>query len=333
MYDRYKSKRKSTGIYKFLGIVALLGVIIFLGTRYYRYLAFWKFSQNKLEKRIETVRQIKDVDKKRGALTDLSDIYERYKEEHPVDPDAFYVSGEIHYMLGESHLPGNFSELYINDRVHDISRDAKIEFLKAIKDIKKGCALENSVPDDNRSFKLAKAGFYTNYSTPAEILRMIEKKGESIKLKEDIENIRFYSIANILNRREDYGLKYLAAYGMVKDNMQGLLFYATAERVAKKYTGAIVSYKNVIARTSDDKLRKLVHVNLGKIYFNQSLFRESIDQFSQALKIDERDSMPKIWIGKNYSALGEKDKARAIWSEVLTTDGTNAEVKKLLGIM
>jgi predicted negative regulator of RcsB-dependent stress response len=333
MYDRYKSKRKNAGIYKFLVVVAILAAVVFLGTRYYRYLAFWKFSQNKLEKRIETVRQIKDIDKKREALTDLSDMYERYKEEHMVDPDAFYVSGEVHYMLAETYLPGNFSELCINDRFHDISREAKDEFLKALKDIKKGCALDNSAPDDNRSFMLAKAGFYTDYSSPAEILRIIEKSSESIKLKENPENVRFYAIANILNKREDYGLKYLAEYGMVKDNMQGLLFYATAERIAKRYTGAIVSYKNVLARTSDDKLRKLVHVNLGKIYFNQSLYRESIDQFNQALKIDEKDNMPKIWIGKNYSAMGEKDKAKAIWSEVLTTDGTNAEVKKLLGIM
>ena len=332
MYDRYKSKRKSTGIYKIFGILIIIGAVIFLGIRYHRYLAFWKYSQNKLEKSIESVRQIKDIDKKRETLADFSETYERYKEEHPVDPDAFYVSGEIHYMLGESYLPGNFSERYINDRVHNVSRDAKLEFLKAIKDIKKGCALENGAPDDTRSFMLAKAGFYTDYSSSTEIFRMIEKTGESIKLK-DVENIRFYSIVNIMNKREDYGLKFLAEYGMVKDNIQGLLFYATAERAAKKYTGAIVSYKNVLARTSDDKLRKLVHVNLGKIYFNQSLYRESLDQFNQALKIDEKDSMPKIWIGKNYSAMGEKDKAKAIWSEVLTTDGANAEVKKLMGTM
>jgi tetratricopeptide (TPR) repeat protein len=332
MYDRYKSKRKSTGIYKIFGILIIIGAAIFLGIRYHHYLAFWKYSQNKQEKSIESVRQIKDIDKKREALADLSETYERYKDEHPVDPDAFYVSGEIHYMHGESYLPGNFSELYINDRVHDVIREAKLEFLKAIKDIKKGCALENGTPDDTRSFMLAKAGLYTGYFTSTEIFRMIEKTGESIKLK-DVENIRFYSIANIMNKREDYGLKFLAEYGMVKDNIQGLLFYATAERAAKKYTGAIVSYKNVLARASDDKLRKLVHVNLGKIYFNQTLYKESLDHFNQALKIDEKDSMPKIWIGKNYSAMGEKDKAKAIWSEVLTTDGANAEVKKLMGTM
>jgi tetratricopeptide (TPR) repeat protein len=312
--------------------VILLGAVIFLGIRYYRYLAFWKFSQNKLEKRIDSMKRIKDGGRKREALVDLSETYERYKADRPVDADAFFVSGELHYLLGETYLPGNFSELYINDRVHDISRDAKTEFLRAIKDFNKGCALEGGVLDDNRSFMLAKAGYYADYHSPAETFAMIEKTGESIRLK-DVENIRFYSIANIVNRREDYGLKFLSEYGMVKDNIQGLLFYATAERLAKKYTGAIVSYKDVLARTSDDRIRKLVHINLGKIYFNQSLYRESLDQFTLALKIDEKDTTPKIWIGKNYSALGEKDKARAIWSEVLTTEGANSEVKKLMGTM
>ncbi len=161
---------------------------------------------------------------------------------------------------------------------------------------------------------------------------MIEKTGETIKQK-GVENIRFYSMVTIANRREDYGLKYLAEHGMVRDNIQGKLFYATAERLAKKYTGAIVTYKDVLARTSDERVRKLVHINLGKIYFNQTLYRESLDQFSLALKIDAKDSVPKIWIGKNYSAMGEKDKAKAIWSEVLTTDGMNTEAKALMKMM
>ena len=276
---------------------------------------------------MDTVKKIKDPVKKREALADFADLYEKQKEERMVDADLFFLSGEIHYLMGETYLPGSFSELFINDRTGEISKEAKLEFLKAIKDIKKGCALENDAPEDRYSFMLAKVAFYTGFYSPGDIFEMIEKTGESIKQK-DVENIRFYSITNIINKREDYGLKFLSQNGMVKDNIQGLLFFATAERVAKKYTGAIVSYKDVLARTSDDSIRKLVHVNLGKIYFNQSLFRESIDQFNLALKIDEKDTTPKIWIGKNYSALGEKDKARAIWSEVLTTDGTNTEVKE-----
>jgi hypothetical protein len=332
MYDRYKSRRKSTGIYKFIGTVILVAAVSALAVHYRHYLAFWRYSQNKVEKRIETVKKIKDPVKKREALADVSDLYEKQKEERMVDADLFFLSGEIHYLMGETYLPGSFSELIINDRTGEISREARQEFLKAIKDIKKGCALDNDVPDYRYSFMLAKAAFYTGFYTPGDIFAMIEKTGESLQ-PDDLENIRFYTIANITNKKEDHGLKYLARHGMVKDNIQGLLFYATAERVAKKYTGAIVSYKDVLARTSDDGIRKLVHVNLGKIYFNQSLFKESLEQFNLALKIDQKDTTPKIWIGKNYSAMGEKDKARAIWSEVLTTDGTNAEVKHLMGTM
>jgi predicted negative regulator of RcsB-dependent stress response len=332
MYDRYKSKKKSTGIYKFFGAIALIAAVAYLGVRYHDYLAFWKYNQSKLEKRIESLRHIKDTEKRREAIIDLSETYDRLKQERQVDPDPFYISGELHFLLGESYLSGSFSELYINDRVSDISKEAKAEFMKAIRDIKKGSALDNGALNDPRSFMLARAALYADYSSPAEIFQIIEKTGESIK-KQDAENIRFYSMVNIVNKREDYGLKFLAEYGMVHESIQGLLFFATAERLAKKYTGAIVSYRNVLARTSDERVRKLVHVNLGKIYFNQSLYRESLDQFAQALKIDEKDAMPKIWIGKNYSAMGEKDKAKAIWGEVLTTDGSNTEAKELMKMM
>ncbi|MBN2160733.1 MAG: hypothetical protein JW807_15190 [Spirochaetes bacterium] len=332
MYDRYKSKKKGRSVYKVLLALILIGAASFFGVRYRHHLAFWKYTQTKLEKKIASMRQIKDAARRREALSDLADIYERYKDEHQVDPDAFFTSGEIHFLLGETYLPGNFSELFINDRARDIGKEARDEFLKAMKDIKKGAAIKNGDLDGERSLMLARSGFYTDYHSPTEIFQMIENIGDSIK-PDNIENIRFYSVINILNRHEDYGLKHLLKHGMVRDNIQGLLFYATAERTAKKYTGAIVSYKDVLARTSDENIRKLVHVNLGKIYFNRSLYRESIEQFGYALKIDEKDSTPKIWIGKNYSAMGEKDKARAIWSDVLTSDGKNTEVRELLGTM
>lgn len=330
MYDRYKSKRRNTGPYKLLVILLIIGACIALMVRYHEYLAFWKYSRNKLYQTVDVARHIKDPLKKREALADLAETFERYKEEHQVSPDAFFISGEVHYLLGVTYLPGNFSEMYINDRMQEISAAARAAFLKAIKDLMKGAALENGTLDDSYVFMIAKAGLYSGYYTQEEIFEMIEKTGETIKVK-DVENIRFYSIINILNKREDYGLKFLADYGRVKDNIQGLLLFATAERAAKKYTGAITSYKNVLTRTSDTAIRKLVHVNLGKIYFNQSLFKESLDQLALALQIDQKDAVPKIWMGKNYLAMGAKDKAKAIWSEVLVTDGANSEVKELLG--
>jgi tetratricopeptide (TPR) repeat protein len=330
MYDRYKSKRRNTGPYKLLAVLIILGAGIFLVVRYHEYLAFWKYNRNKLYKTVDVARNIRDPLKKREALVDLAETFERYKEEHQVSADAFFISGEVHYLLGVTYLPGNFSEMYINDRMREIGPEARHAFLSAIKDLKKGAALENGTLDDSYVFMIAKAGLYSGYYAPEEIFEMIAKTGETVKVK-DVENIRFYSIINIMNKREDYGLKFLSDYGMVKDNIQGLLLFATAERVAKKYTGAIMSYKDVLARTSDPAIQKLVHVNLGKIYFNQSLFKESLDQFTLALQMDQKDTLPKIWMGKNYAAMGAKDKAKAIWSEVLTTDGANTEVKELLG--
>jgi tetratricopeptide (TPR) repeat protein len=330
MYDRYKSKRRNSVPYKLIAVLIILGAAVFLVVRYHEYLSFWKYNRNKLYGTVEVARHIKDSRKKREVLTDLAETFERYKEEHPVSPDAFFISGEVHYLLGVTYLPGNFSEMYINDRMQEIGSEARSAFLKAIKDLIKGAALENGAMDDSYVFMIAKAGLYSGYYSPEEIFRMIEKTGESIKVK-DVENIRFYSIINIINKREDYGLRFLSDYGMVKDNIQGLLLFATAERVAKKYTGAIMTYKDVLARTTDPNIQKLVHINLGKVYFNQSLFKESLDQFTLALQIDQKDTVPKIWMGKNYSAMGAKDKARAIWSEVLTTDGSNREVKELLG--
>ena len=94
-----------------------------------------------------------------------------------------------------------------------------------------------------------------------------------------------------------------------------------------------MSFKNILENCSDKSVTKLANINLGKIYFNQSLYKESLMHFTYALTIDERDNTLKIWIGKNYSALGEKTKAKAIWAEVLASDQTNKEAKELLGLM
>jgi tetratricopeptide (TPR) repeat protein len=332
MYDRFKTRKRNSGIYKVVVALAVISGVLFVGFRYQRYLTFWKYNQNMLYKKIEASRHIADRQDRREALIGITDTMDRYKEEHQTDSAAFLMSGEAHYLLGESNLAGTFSELFINDKLGDVSKNAKIEFLRAIKDIKKGSALDNGALDENFCLLLSKSCYFAGYNTPSEIFRIIQKSGDPVKFN-DTENVRFYSVVSIINKKEDFGLKLLSQHGMVRDNIQGLLFYSTAERVAEKYTGAIVSYKNVLAMTTDEKIRKLVHVNLGKIYFKKSLFKESLEQFAIALKIDERDALSKIWIGKNYSAMGQKDKARAIWSEVLTSDGANTEARELLGTM
>jgi GH15 family glucan-1,4-alpha-glucosidase len=47
----------------------------------------------------------------------------------------------------------------------------------------------------------------------------------------------------------------------------------------------------------------------------------------------EEDNYFKIWISRNYLALGEKDKAKAILSKVLLSDRKNKEVEELLKVI
>lgn len=137
----------------------------------------------------------------------------------------------------------------------------------------------------------------------------------------------------ILNGDEKKGFDLLQSHGAILDSIQGRLFLASVEVIAMRYTNAIMNFKDALSRSDDVRVRKLIHVNLGKIYYSQSLFKESLGHFTIALKIDEKDNFSRIWIGKNYSALGYRDRARAIWSEVLTTDRSNTEVRRLLGVM
>ncbi len=330
MYDRYQSRRKNTFLRRVIITAVLVAGGFFLVARYHHYLTFWRYDQNKLYARVEAALKISDAVKKREALGELAETFMRYKEERPADPEAFLVSGKVRYHHAMAMLPGTFSELLINDRAADIEKEPKAEFIRAIRDFRKARALDEGALDETSLFMLATSAYLSGYYAPAEIFTMIEKRGDPGKGM-DVEFVRFYSVINILNGKEDYGLAFLSRHGMAGDSIRGLLFYATAERMAKKYTGAIMTYRKVLAMTPDDRIRELVHFNLGRIYYQQSLFREAIEQFSGALGLNEGSIPSRIWMGRCYLALGDREKARALWNEVLARDGSNAEAKQLLG--
>ena len=97
-----------------------------------------------------------------------------------------------------------------------------------------------------------------------------------------------------------------------------------------KYTDAIIAFQKLLKSTDDAYVQKLSYINLGKIYYSQNLYKESLDQFNAALIFGD-DINVKIMIGRNYIAMGMKDKAKTVWSEVLAVNADNEEVKKLLG--
>lgn len=333
MYYSYKTKKRNVKAYRLLLLSVIIISGIFLGYRYKSYIFFWRYNYNKISGKLEAASSITDRDKRRLLLKDIAGICDDYSNENNVSQDAFFISGRAHFELGESYLDNNFSELFITDSLYPVNENAKTEFMLAIKYILKGIALFRSDELNIESrLILLKSAFYTDYYDRDELYNIINTDKET-GIDKNEENARLFSIIYIQNGDEDRGLSILNQYGNVTDSITGRLFLAKANQIARRYTEAIIEYKYVLTGSTDNNIAKLANINLGKIYFNQSLYEESLAHFYSALKIDERDNLSKIWVGKNYFAMGEKKKAKAIWAEVLSSDSSNEEAKSLLGLM
>jgi tetratricopeptide (TPR) repeat protein len=333
MYYSYKSKRKNRKVFKILFLVIAICSICYLGIKYQQYIFFWKYTYNKISSALKEASKIEDGEKKRLKLLEISGICEDYNSKNQISAETFLLAGKIHFQLGEIYLNKTFSEYIISNCSDCLDQKAGTEFLAAIKNIRKATALFASDDiDPEYCLIMARSCYYNNYYNINEIYKLVEKL-DNVEAISNIDDIRFLSIINILNKKEEYGLEILLKYGMVSDSINGRFFLASAYNIAGKYTDSIMSFKNILDTCTDNSLLKLANVNLGKIYFSRSLYKESLAHFTNALKIDDRDNSSKIWIGKNYAALGEKTKARAIWTEVLVSEQSNIEAKKLLGMM
>ena len=332
MYYRYKTTRRNRGIARNLFLIILIGLVSFFGYRYRAYLMFWKYTDNRLINKINGTYNIDNPDEKVKALQDLAGVIEGYKNKNFLQGNAFFLSGKIHFLLGEAYLAGSFSELVINEKTKNLNQDSRREFLLAIKDLNKGRALLNLEGFDERySMMLAMACYFTGYRTPAEIAGMLEGF-DSFMQNASIENIRFYSIIKILNNYKDQGLELLLSKGEVEGSLQGRLFHAVALKIAERYTNSIIILKDVLSSAPGGQVSKLIHVNLGEIYYTQRLYRESVEQFNEALNIDPSDNGVRIWLGKSYNASGDRNRAVSIWEGVLESDNSNKEVLRLLGL-
>ena len=70
---------------------------------------------------------------------------------------------------------------------------------------------------------------------------------------------------------------------------------------------------------------------LAKILSSFNL--ESYHVAELANKVDAVFDLRKVRFGKNYYALGDKNKARLIWTDILKSDQANSEVKNLLSYL
>lgn len=330
MYYRYKAKKKNKKRYKQLFLILVFSGIILLGYRYSQYLLFWKYTFNNLHNKVCEIENISDPRVRRERLSKLYKICKEYKGEKQVSSDAFLLSGKVSFNLGKTYFPGTFTDIIINENWENIGIRAKKEFIRCVKDIRKGISLRK---DNNIGIEyilmLAKAYFYTDYRDIKAIYEIINKIEDVAALK-SLSDIRFFAIINIMSMNENYGFEFLHKYGKSFDNLKGCLFLAIAYKIAKRYTSSIMEYKNILEKVSDDEIVKVVHKNLGEIYYRQTLYKESLFHYKNAYKIDRDNNLLKIGIGKNYYAMGYKSKALAIWNEVLMSDSSNMEIRGLL---
>lgn len=329
MYYRYKSKKRNKKIYKVFFIGILIVAAGYTVYSFRSYLMFWKYNYSTLEKKIMALNAVRGEQNRIVMLQNLRDMCDKYKDENPLSAEAFFSSGKVHIMYGETKLTEPLSEMIIHERANTINSDARSEFLTAIKDIRKGMALINGVDEDGTYFYLAKAGYYSGYYELPYIHELIKKVKNMEKIK-DAENVRFYSLIYILSGNTEEGIRFLKANSRAVAGSRGALFLAAVEKLGNNFTNAIMINKDIINTSTDPGIRKAAHFNLGKIYYQKSLYSESLYHLTEASKLGEDDFSIQLWIGKSYYKAGDRNKAESIWKAVLLKDKDNNAAKELI---
>ncbi|RPI94905.1 MAG: hypothetical protein EHM32_06235 [Spirochaetales bacterium] len=332
MYSHYKTRKRNSGLFRILGVAVVATVAVFLFINFKQYIFFWKYTQHRIASEIAIAVNTRSPEEREKLLKNIASNCEDLDGDNQLSAEAFFLAGEAHCLLGEAVMGRSFSEAVIYDGVPVVTGEAaRPHFLSAIRCINKGRALSGGM-ESRHSLILTKAAFYAGYYGGQQLYSVSRGIGPASALR-TVDDVRFCVLMHVLAGKNEEGFGILAEHGKTSDTLEGRLFQATLYAISKQYTSAILNYQEVLRKTSDSTVLKLAHINLGKLYYNQSLFNESLGHFTSALSIDERDNQLKIWIGKNYSALGNKAKARAVWSEVLVIDAGNEEVKKLLNPM
>jgi len=331
MYYRYKSKKKDRKLLKILLVLILLGTTVYLGYNFQSNLMFWKIDRNRIVDQIDKISSISNLEKKIEYIKQLFEDAESYRLENPLDSDSYIYLARVSYNLGFALSGKSFTELYIDDSLYSFSSEQKRYFIKSINSMSKAIAiLDGKNIDPQDILILCKSYFFTGYKENSTIFSLLKGVSSSID-KLSADDIRFYSIIFLSVGKIDESIDILNKKGEVDESLQGRLFKAKALANAHKYTEAIIAFKDILKAADDPAIMKISFTNLGKIYFNQNLYRESLEQFTSALDISD-DINCKLWVGKNYLAMGMKDKAKAVWGEIIAASD-NEEAKKYINSM
>ncbi len=331
MYYRYKTRKKDRRYLKRFFYLIVAAILVYTVYHYRSYLMFWKISHNKIVSEISSVSIIPEHEKRFEKLKELKKDLDIYKKENFLEPESYILSARVCYNLGVSGFDKNFTDIYLSDLNMKLSPESTGYLIESIKNYQKALALlDGKDIEIDDIFILAESYYLVRYYSNEEIYTLLKeyvRDGEGLSS----DNVRFFAIICITGGHAEEGLSFLENKGVVEENVKGRLLRAKALKDAMKNTEAIIAFQKILKNTEDSESQKIAYMNLGRIYYGQHLYRESIEQFVAALALGD-DNQCRIWIGKSYFAAGDKDKAKSVWEEVLNADNTNEEVKKLLGI-
>ncbi len=329
MYYRYKTRKKDRRYLKVISYLVIIGIVSYTLYHYRNHLMFWKISHNRIVSEINSVSSIPEPEKRIEKLKKLKSDLESYRRDNELDPESYTLYARVCYSIGIAGMDNDFSDIYLNESNIKLSPESEENLIETIKNSEKAIALmDGKVTELDDIFILSGAYYFTGYYSTKDIYTLLKeyvKDGESIS----VENARFFAVVCINSGNIDEGLSFLQAKGDVESGVKGRLLWAKALRDSMKNTEAIIAFQKILKTTEDPASQKTAYVNLGKIYFGQHLYKESMEQFTAALALGD-DNNCKVWIAKNHIALGEKDKAKVLLTEVITVDNTNEEAKKLL---
>lgn len=308
MYYKYKSSKKSGKRFKFLFITLLLVVSIFTGIKYKDYFKFWEYSFSKIEREYKNISSIDNESIRREKLDILKKQIEEQNKVSQFSEKYTILLAKINHDLGEIYFGNNFAQLIIRDREFSVPDTTSKYFLNSIKLIKKFQSIDQSHElDDELILILAKNYFYMDYYGSSDIYDLLSTISSHENLLKN-DNRRFYGYFHYIQTEEDQYLNYLS--NINSNDIEGELFIAGVYLKAKQYTNAIMKYKSVLEKniSNDDKI--IIYRNLGKIYFYQSLFEESLDYLLRAYKEKPHDREIRKIIHDIYLELDDKDNAK-----------------------
>jgi tetratricopeptide (TPR) repeat protein len=277
---------------------------------------FWKQDIGKLQIKTADAEKLTDYKKRVEFFKSLSANAEKGKAQKLFDADTFFLSGKIYFLLGESYLGADFSDLFSEYTLFPINKKAGDSFTVALRDINKGIVLAGgSMPTEIKVLK-AQIEYYLSYRDVSEIassMKTVALANESLPS----ELVRFCALAVILGDDKQLGFKYLSEKGELGEDFKSNLYLAALEYYAKMYTSAIMRYKKILSETDNNNFKKTALLGLAQIYHTQSLDKECIEQIANAYEMFPDDLTVKMWVEKLRNITNDKPALKKIFNDLI----------------